>query len=284
MHGVRQVARLRAGALHHAGVFAEHVVELADQRLHFLRKAALQRVGLAPAHGGQALAQQVQRAQRQMQLHGHGGGQPGGQRAQGDEQQAGKALQRLGHQGVVGRHGQAQRGRFVFGQLQDAGERQQLPALPVLQPRGGKAASAAAQAAARAVLGRWRRGRGRGGQGQGLVPQRARTGGGRLGHGKSAIATGLEPVDLPIHARKRARQARIARLGRKRDAAAGREIDGRRELVQLHRQLRLPLRGDVFLKQIAQPPAGQRQRQRNPRQRARQQPRAQGTQPAAASG
>ena len=41
MHGVRQVARLRAGALHHAGVFAEHVVELADQRLHFLRKAAL---------------------------------------------------------------------------------------------------------------------------------------------------------------------------------------------------------------------------------------------------
>ena len=41
---------------------AEYVVELAHQRLQLLRKAALQRLGLAPAHGREALTSKIGRA------------------------------------------------------------------------------------------------------------------------------------------------------------------------------------------------------------------------------
>jgi hypothetical protein len=60
VHRVRQVAGL-VRALHHVGVFAQHVVELAHQRLQLPREVAGQLRRLAAAHRRQALAQQLER-------------------------------------------------------------------------------------------------------------------------------------------------------------------------------------------------------------------------------
>ena len=157
VHRVRQVARLGAGALHHVGVLAQHVVELVDQRLQLLRKTALQLPGGAAAHGGQARAQQLQRAQRQLQFHRHRQRQNQRQQPQGDEQHVREALQRLGQQGGVARHHQPQQRCIVFGQLQGAGHGQQGVALCVLQGQHAVAAGGV--------------GRGCVGQAQHLVPQ-----------------------------------------------------------------------------------------------------------------
>ena len=249
-----QVAGLGAGALHHVGVLAQHVVELVDQRLQLLGKAAFELPGGAAAHGGQARAQELQRPQCQLQLHGHGKRQAQRQQAQGDEQHAGKALQGFGQQGFVARHHQAQQGRVVLGQLQGACHGQQGVALGVLQWQNAVAASR---------VGRWRIG-----QAQHLVPQRARARHARLGRR-------AQPVNLPVQARQGLCQARVCCHGADRDVAGWDPIDGCAQMVELHHQLRLQLLGDVVLKQAAQAPAHQDNGQQHPGQRAGQQAQAQ---------
>ena len=252
VHRVRQVAGLGAGALHHVGVFGQHMVELVDQRLQLLRKAPLQPCRLAAAHRRQARAQLLQRAQRQLQLHGHGQRQPQRQHAQRQQQHAGKALQGLGHQRLVGRHRQAQRRRIVVGQLQGARHGQQFVALGAAQRQH--------LVALRGILGQW--------QCQGLVPQRTGTRQRRLGLRAQA-------VDLPVQARQGLVQPRIARHGRQAHARIRAPIHRAAEVVELHHQLRLQLLGDVVLEQRAQPPARQRNADQHPGQRARQQAQAQ---------
>ena len=54
VHRMGQIAGLGAGALHHVGVLLQHVVELIDQWLQLVGKAAFKLPGDATAHGGQA--------------------------------------------------------------------------------------------------------------------------------------------------------------------------------------------------------------------------------------
>ena len=116
------------------------MVELVDQRLQLLRKAAFELPGGAAAHGGEARAQQLKRPQRQLQLHGHRQRQAQRQQAQGDEQHAGEALQGFGQQGLVARHHQAQQRCIVFGQLQGARHGKEFVALCIAQQQHVEAA------------------------------------------------------------------------------------------------------------------------------------------------
>lgn len=247
---MRQVAGLGAGALHHVGVLGQHVVELGHQRLQLLRERPLQLRGGAGAHGGQPLAQQLQGAQRKLQLQHHGQRQAGGQHAQGDEQHAGEALQRLGQQGLVARHHQAQGRGGIVGQLQRARHGQQPVALGVLQRKHAVAPGGVAL--------------GRGRQGQRLVPQRA-----RARHGRARLVA--QAVDLPVQARQRLLQARVGHHGGRDEPPVRPPVHHGAELVELQHQLRLQLLRDVVQEQGAQPPAGGGDAEQHPGQRAGQQ-------------
>ena len=254
VHRMRQVAGLGAGALHDVGIRPQHMVELVDQRLQLVGELAVQLGGLAGAHRGQALAQQVQRLKGQLQLHGNGHHQAQRQRAQGGQQHGGEALHRLGHQGLVGRHGQAQQGGFGLGQLQRPADGHQLVVLAVAQLQHGVAAA---------------RGAGKGRvprQGQHLVPQ-----GARAQHAQLGRALLGQQVHLPVQAGQRGVQACIPGHGQHFHPLRGIEVDAGAELVQLAHQLSLQLLVDVFLEQAAQAPARHGHRQCHPGQRAQQQ-------------
>lgn len=109
----------------------EHITQQLQQQLvvQLVRKLARQLRGLPSAHSRQTGAQQLQRAQRQVQLQHHRQRQPQRQNGQRHAQQAGKALQRLGNQRLVARYHQAQGRGIVFGQLQRARHGQQGVAL-----------------------------------------------------------------------------------------------------------------------------------------------------------
>ncbi len=265
VHRMGQVAGLRARALHHVGVHIQHMVEFLHQGAQFLRKPAFEARRCPLAHVGQALAQQLQRPQRQAQLQHHGQHQPGRQRAQCGDQHGGEALHGLGQQGAVGRNDQAQRRRIGLGQLQGACHGHELVALAIGQHAGVQ----------RRVLVVLIRAAGIGAElvpVQRLVPQRTRAQqAGLLGRTR-AIA---HLVDLPVQARQRLRQARVAHGQPDLDAPSGQAVDGCAELVELQHQLRLQLLRDVVAEQAAQPPAGQQHGRQHPGQRAGQQAQAQ---------
>ena len=230
------------------------MVELVDQRLQLLGVASFQALGLAAVHCGQALAQQRQGLQGQVQLHRNGCRQAQRQNAQRDEQHLGEAMQGLGQQRAVARHHQAQWWCLLVGQLQAALHGQQGMALAVLQGKGPEAC---------AWWGRCI------GQLQHLVPQRARA-------RQRGLGLGPQPVDLPIQARQRLRQAWIGGHAALVDAVRGLPVHGGAQLIELHRQLGLQLLRDVVLEQGAQAPPDQCDGQQHPGQHARQQAQAQG--------
>ena len=229
------------------------MVELGHQRLQLLRKLPRQLRGLPGAHSRQTGAQQLQRAQRQVQLQHHRQRQPQRQDGQRHAQQAGKALQRLGNQRLVARHHQAQGRGIVFGQLQRARHGQQ-----------GVALGAGQRQHLVALLGSLWRGHG---HVKHLIPQRTRA-------CQPWLGVGTQAVNLPVQARQGLLQAGIG-LVLYAHTPAGQAVDAAAEGVELHHQLLLQLLGDVFAQQRAQAPARQQHAQQHPGQGARQQAQAQ---------
>ncbi|CUI51902.1 Uncharacterised protein [Achromobacter sp. 2789STDY5608628] len=245
---VRQVAGLRAGALHDVRVHRQHAVEVVHQRLDLAGKAAVDVQAVAALLRRQLAPQPSQRPQSDRHLHHRRRHQAGGQRPQRQQQHVVEALDRLGQHRAVGRHDQAQRdGVGVLG-LEQARQRAQAMVL-----RAGDVVDAVG------AVGR--------GQGQHLVPQRARA---RHAGGRHAAVV-VEAVDLPVQARQRQLQARVAQGRSHRRPPVRRHADRRRQLVHVQRQFGPQLFGDVLTEQAGQAPAGQHDGDRDPGQRARQQ-------------
>ncbi|KAG1257752.1 hypothetical protein G6F66_014653 [Rhizopus arrhizus] len=79
---MRQIARLRARALHDLGVHRQHLVEIVDQRLDLAGKAAFDAAAVAGVLLGQLTPQARQRPQPAHHLDHRRRRQSGGKRAQ----------------------------------------------------------------------------------------------------------------------------------------------------------------------------------------------------------
>ena len=102
---MRQIASVGAGACHHLCIARQHLVEVVDQRLHFLRKHAQQLRRLALVDVVQTALQRTQRPQPDGHLRPRCQRQQHQERRQRQHQHAGKALhRRLGLLQIAGHH------------------------------------------------------------------------------------------------------------------------------------------------------------------------------------
>jgi len=253
--GMGQVARLSPGPFQYRRIMGQHVVEFLHQGLDFSGINPLQLRRLARPHPGQAVAQPLQRPQRQLELPYHRRHQTQGQERQGQRQDTGKIPHRPLQHLFIHRHHQpqgARRRRARPSGRQDHPHQDQQrhaarPQLTVLRLRA-------------------RRQRGPRRQAEGAIPERA----GAQQH------LAVRPVHLPVEAGIRLFQARVAQFPAHLGLAIGVEFEVAGELVQVHPQFGPGLTRHMVLKQVGQDQPGCHQGGQHPGQRAQQQAPAQG--------
>ena len=186
---MREIADLRAGALDHVAIGLDEQVQLARQRREIARKNALDLLVLAAADRRHAVLQSPQRAQAVAQLHGGGGDEDDGQHGEGNEQRQFEARHlRLD---LVGRRGDLNEVDALVAGIDDPLDHAQRP---VVGP-GGVAAPRAPHAGLDAEVGE---------------PRQA--GGEQGARGADVRARAVLPGDLPVPARQRQLELRVAEV------------------------------------------------------------------------
>ena len=235
---VRHVAGLRARARHDLGVALEHGVEVVDERLHLRGQRSLQPQRAAFVDRAHGALQRAQRRQADRDLQPGRRAEQRQQHRERSREHAVEALRRGVQLGQIGGHRDAPAcGRVAVAPHRSLHRQQRLAMRPgervhahraVGDPAARAAVRAVVRAAACTVV---RAAVRRRGQHQRRVPQRARAQDARRQRRADA-------VDLPVQPRARTAPARVAERPRvDLGPALGVELEARRHLVELRRQL-----------------------------------------------